>query len=183
MKRILIILALVLLVSLSQSEAATVKLEKNTEMHPQGWVAGKMLFKAGTEVTLNDKGEVISGILKHYTFLKPAARSYYNLQEFESDTIVTFNERGEVMSGTLAGDTDFMIVKNIPPYITFKSSTPIVFNLDGGVAIGTLNNDTYFRPVGWENNSEESAGFIKYKAGTELAFNNKGEVVSSKSKK
>ncbi len=185
MNKILIILALVFLVSLSQSEAATVKVDKNTELHPQGWIAGNMLFKAGTDVTLNDKGEVISGTLKNYTFLKPAARGYSTLLDsimFKADTIVTFNERGEVMSGTLADEANIMVVKNTLPYVTFKSSTPIVFNLDGSVAIGTLKNDTYFRPVGWENNSIESAGFIKYKAGTELAFNNKGEVVASKSK-
>ncbi len=190
MKRILIILTLVFLVSLSQSEAATVKVDKNTELHPQGWIAGNMLFKTGTDVTLNDKGEVISGTLKNYTFLKPAARAYYRNQSqdlqdiicLKADTVVTFNERGEVASGTLGDDANLMIVKNTLPYVTFKSSTPIVFNMDGSVASGTIKSDMYLRPVGWENNSKENAGFISYKAGTELAFNNKGEVVASKSK-
>ncbi len=188
-KKIWVILVLVFITSLSHVEAATIKLEKNTEMHPQGWIAGAILLKAGTEVTLNDNGEVISGTLKYYSCLKPAAQSYFvnnnqDLQDticLKGDTIVSFNEQGEVMFGTLGDDVSIMVAKN-KQYVSFKALTPITFNSVGGVAVGTIKYDMSFRPAGWENSSKENAGFIMYKAGTELTFNTKGEVIASKPK-
>ena len=47
-------------------------LDKNTELHPQGWSVGETIkFKKKTAVRLNDIGEVISGTLADDTYLRP----------------------------------------------------------------------------------------------------------------
>ena len=44
-------------------------LDKNTELHPQGWSVGETIkFKKKTAVRLNDIGEVISGMLADDVF-------------------------------------------------------------------------------------------------------------------
>ena len=52
--------------------AASRTLDKNTELHPQGWSVGETIkFKKNTAVRLNDNGEVISGTLADDTYLRP----------------------------------------------------------------------------------------------------------------
>lgn len=47
-------------------------LDKNMELHPQGWSVGETIkFKKKTAVRLNDIGEVISGTLADDTYLRP----------------------------------------------------------------------------------------------------------------
>ena len=47
-------------------------LDKNIELHPQGWSVGETIkFKKKTAVRLNDIGEVISGTLADDTYLRP----------------------------------------------------------------------------------------------------------------
>lgn len=46
-------------------------LDKNTELHPQGWSIGETIkFKKKTAVRLNDIGELISGTLADDTYLR-----------------------------------------------------------------------------------------------------------------
>ena len=45
---------------------------------------------------------------------------------------------------------------------------------------GTLSSDTYLRPIGWQAHasSNKLAGFIEFKGGKAIDFNDKGEVIS-----
>ena len=84
-------------------------LEKNEELHPQGWSVGDTIkFKKKTAVRLNDFGEVISGTLADDTYLRPvgwqqnmADNSNAGFVEFKKGTRVYFDEHGLVTAGTL----------------------------------------------------------------------------------
>ena len=62
----------------------------------------------------------------------------------------------------------------------FKPGTILAFAEDGYVTHGTLCSDTYLRPTGWQEHSSKNklAGFIRFKSGTTIDFNDKGEVIS-----
>lgn len=191
MKKTIFILSLMLTIVSVSCEAATI--DKDTEMHPQGWISGAVVFKAGTDVILNDKGEVVSGTLKNNERLNIAGSGLEaipsltispaavppNRLYFNNGTTITFNDYGAVIAGTLREDGFVSLSGNLNNFIKFKGGTVISFHPNNYVATGTIKSDTYLRPVGWENKLDDN-GFIKYKAGTEITFNDKGEVTSTK---
>jgi len=182
-----------LLVVSSICFANTIKtLDKDTNLHPQGWTAGTLVFKGGTQATLNDQGEVITGVLKNYENLRPATDSFFSFTQwgtahrpgcisFKGDTgATTFNTQGYVSSGTLGEDTEFSVYNHTEPYIYFKFCTNITFDQNGNIKSGTIKFDTFLRPVGWHNflPADDNAGFIKFKSGTEVLFGPEGQVSS-----
>ena len=73
LKRLIIFITLLCFAVAGTAFAATSRtLDKNTELHPQGWSVGETIkFKKNTAVRLNDNGEVISGTLADDTYLRP----------------------------------------------------------------------------------------------------------------
>lgn len=181
------------------SAATTMKLTKNTELHPQGWISGSLLFLSGTDVTLNSDGEVVSGTTVHDCFLPTvgitmflsvpvpmgAITMNYNMANFRGGggiTIdaspITFNEQGKVISGTLGDITCIKLTPNSTEYVDFRPNKIIIFNTDGTVAQGTIQDETSLRPIGWRNilPIDASAGFLKFDSGTEVLFGPGGQV-------
>lgn len=167
-----------------------VQLKSDTDLHPMGWISGSLSFKGGTTITINEFGEVISGVLTHYERLHPAADfancigtvdpADIDCVVFTRGTTVTFNEVGEVLEGTLGENASIrMMGKN--GHFGLASNSYIKFNpITRGVEVGMLNGHTYFRPTGWKNipNSTETAGYLLFKHGTVVKLNDKGEVQS-----
>ena len=173
------------------AEAATTKtLDKETELHPQGWISGSVRFKAGTAVTLNEQNEVMTGTLAYdESFLtvgnafisvgesfRPA---YFNRVEFMKGKPITFNESGEVLNGNLVSHTDIYLIKKKDRFITFQQFTFIAFDNDGNLLQGTLAHNTLLRPIGWKNYLplDDTAGFLKFKTETEIFFGPGGQVI------
>ena len=73
LKRLIIFVFMLCFAVTGTAFAATSRtLDKNTELHPQGWSVGETIkFKKNTAVRLNDNGEVISGTLADDTYLRP----------------------------------------------------------------------------------------------------------------
>lgn len=170
-------------------EAAITKtLEKDSELHPFGWMGGYLAFKGGTTVNLNDNGEVITGILKCDEEIRcvggdrilirrlPTMSLGYVKFKGGTDEAVTFNERGEVIAGRLAEPMDIRPLSG-GGEIHFEDKY-IAFHKNGAVATGTLRPGTYLRPVGWLNvfKITNDAGYIKFKAETVVMFNDKDEI-------
>ena len=110
LKRLIIFVMLLCFAVAGTSLAATSRmLDKNTELHPQGWSVGETIkFKKNTAVRLNDNGEVISGTLAEDTELRPAFwqqnmadNTNAGFVEFKKETCVYFDEAGNVTAGTL----------------------------------------------------------------------------------
>lgn len=52
----LLMLVLFYMLWFSSVEADIITLEKDTELHPQGWLGGALTFKGGTEASLQALG-------------------------------------------------------------------------------------------------------------------------------
>ncbi|VBB09585.1 Hypothetical protein LUCI_4880 [Lucifera butyrica] len=191
MRKIILIVIILSFSLCSTAWANTTKvLERDTFLHPQGWIAGSLKFKEGTSVTLNGQGEVISGTLKNYEDLRPASNGFFAFTgwgtehrpeciHFKGDTCqIVFNVQGDVVSGQIGEDAEFSIWDNNEPYVTFKYATYIEFDEHGNVKSGTITEDTDFRPLGWRNYlpKGEKAGFLKFKSGTQVFFGPEGQV-------
>lgn len=191
MKKIFILLlCFITLASLSVCSAATIKvLDKDTDLHPNGWVSSILKFKQGTSVTLNDRFEVISGTLVFYESFRTVGKSYRSGGSplpkevgrvlFKPDNPITFNDDGEVISGTVAENCSVNLLTKKDYFVRFKERTFISFNNDGNVLQGTLAEDTYLRPVNWQKllPRDENAGFLKFASGTEVFFNENGQAI------
>jgi hypothetical protein len=190
MKRI-VLLVLILLLVPATLFAAEIKLTEDTDLHPQGWIAGSLTFKGGTTVILNDSGEVISGTLSasYGEYLESAGQS--SIMGFEHTSRipgltwyreklapVVFNSRGQVIRGMLAEDTLVRVCSEILPNVRAKAGTILAFKDNRAVDFMTIVSDTYLRPSGWETLSLPNAGFVKFKSNTVVTFGNKGEVLS-----
>lgn len=182
MKKILLMVLILLLIPATLF-ASEITLEKDTELHPQGWIAGSLPFKAGTKVILNENGEVISGILSGYGHcLAPVGKAETHTNYVEKSNMVwyrgdiapvVFNKRGQVLSGPILARTSAAIVRGAFPSVDFLGGKVLVFREDGSVESGTIREDTYFKTAA-------TGKFEKYKGGTEVTFNEKGEVTSGK---
>lgn len=168
----------------------TIQLKSDTNLHPMGWVSGSLNFKGGTTVTINEYGEVISGMLTHYERLRPAVdlassdsspdAANMGYAPFKPGVTITFNEVGEVIEGTLGENTNIRSMGKDGRFV-FASNSYVKFNsVTRGVETGTLYGNTYFRPNGWKHipDSLATAGYLKFKHGTVVKFNTKGEVLS-----
>ncbi len=170
-------------------QAAEMTLDKDTALHPQGWLSSDLKFQKGP-VVLNERGEVVSGIMKERTYLRPAGDVHIFLIDqyvyVKCDTLlfapglVVFNERGEVISGVLDHDQDVSLYNDLLYYVGFRKGKELTFSSDHSVSKGTLNSNQSLRPLGWNNQTWPTltqSGFILFKGDTQVVFS-KGEVVS-----
>lgn len=197
-------------------------LEKNEELHPQGWSVGDTIkFKKKTAVRLNDFGEVISGTLADDTYLRPQgwqriindhyfvsaytgggwfprhhrywpggvyniALSSYGHLRYKDNTAVTFSKQGTVLSGTIASKATVALGDGQYGFVTFDDDTILEFyDSNYTVKMGTLAEDTQLRPVGWQQNMADNsnAGFVEFKKGTRVYFDEHGLVTAGTLKK
>lgn len=184
MKRIALLVLILLLIPATLF-ASEIILKEDTDLHPQGWIAGSLKFKSGTKVILNENGEVVSGILSGYWhWLAPVgkAETYSNrfgtsvdkpnMVWYRGDIApVVFNKRGQVLSGALAERTSAVLLKDAFPSVDFLAGKVLAFREDGSVESGTILEDTYFKTAA-------TGKFAKYKGRSEVTFNEKGEVTS-----
>ncbi len=191
MKKALIIFLLIMLVPTIALCSTTKVLDRDTDLPIQGSVTGLVTFKQGTTVELNERGEVISGVLKSNQEVYCRSGSYTLIKLYDTilgfscirikggDAVTTFDEQGSVISGTLNEDAELIIVNNKAQKISLKYETPFAIDKNGNLLSGFPKSDTYLRPVGWQNfmPKDNYAGFVKFKAVTEITFGPNGEVV------
>ncbi|MBP2657260.1 MAG: hypothetical protein H6Q69_292 [Firmicutes bacterium] len=187
MKKVFIVFLMLMYIPVIALCSTTKVLDKDTELQPQGWTAGTLKFKQGGTVELNEQGQVISGILKSFSQLRPVASAFSHALItarignifFQSDYNVTFDEHGHVLSGILGTDSDVCLSPNTEPYVGFKYNTAILFDKDGNLIKGTICDDTLLRPIGWKNYLpiDNNAGLIKFKAGTEVVLGANAQVI------
>jgi hypothetical protein len=187
-KRIFIILLVLMLIPAIAFCSTTKVIDQDMALHPQGWPYGVLTFKGGTQVTLNENGEVITGVMRNNEELIVVGsvsfgRNFSEEKEFyliyfKGDTI-TFNEKGEVISGTIGSWCFAQLIRNSGAYVKFQPNTVLAFNSDGSVKQGTLARDYDLRPTGWRNflPLDNNAGFIKFKEGTEVIFGVSAQVI------
>lgn len=107
----------------------------------------------------------------------------YGHLRYKGGAKVEFSEQGTVISGVIADSATFGIGKDRYGFITFKSKSLIEFYEDGTVSRGTLKDDTKLKPVGWERNYVDNAGFAECKEKTEVWLSPEGEILSCTLKK
>lgn len=175
-KTLFVLLALMLIPSLALCSTAMVA-DNATDLQPQGWTSGTLAFKSGSNVELNEKGEVVSGVLKYNEYLRSVgigysmgsdtpARLYYK----GNDATTIFDDHGRVISGTLAGHYNYIyLIPYYEPLVLFKTGTTILFDKNGNVLKGTLRDDTILRPTGLKS--------VKFKSGTEVIFGANAQVI------
>lgn len=195
-KIFLITLAILLITSAVLASPATKTLTKNTDLHPQGWISGALNFKSGTQVTLNNNSEVITGTLTNYEYLGTVGSAYEkedvvgffiapvlhkNIGRiiFRPDVPLTFDDQGRVIKGYIANACSINLVDRKDYYVRFQERTYIEFNNDGSVLQGTIAEDTCLRPIGWRSflPLDDNAGFLKFQSGTEIQFGPEGQVI------
>lgn len=103
---------------------------------------------------------------------------------YKGGNLVTFSEQGTVLSGTIDNETMVLLNENEYGFVAFKSGTVLAFYDNGSPKTGTLNEDTKLRPVGWQKNAvdNENAGFVEFKAKSQIEFTDTGEVMQCKVK-
>lgn len=161
--------------------STTKVLDQDTDFHPQGWTSGTLRFKQGSQVELNDGGEIIAGVLKYNEVLHSLGRGTHllvisNYFEYKAGTKITFDERGFVSSGTIGQDAYIYLIYISEPQVRFQGGTIISFDKDGNVINGTLNKDTSLRPVCWQT-LQKDAGYITFKTNTEVTFGPNAKVI------
>lgn len=190
MKRVFVFFLILMFIPVIGFCSTTKVLSQDTDLHPQGWPNGTLKFKSGTQVTLNENGEVITGYMKFKEDLitPGSVTSFYDEETNGKDIYrvtflgyphaITFNEKGEAVYGTVWGSFVSQIVKNAGSYINFIDNTVISFDSDGSIKQGTIYNAYEFRPAGWHNflPTDDKAGFIKFKEGTEVIFGSSAQV-------
>ena len=93
-----------------------------------------VLFKAGTTVTFNSRGNVISGTLAKNTRLWTPCPNVM----FAEGTVVNFNSKGKVISGVIAFEAQYWTAG---PYIYLKKGSPVIFNQEGKLISGIPESD------------------------------------------
>ena len=188
MKRILFfLLTLMLSPAIALGYTATVP-EQDIGLHPQGWVSpAGIKFEPGSQMELNEHGEVISGVLKFGEYMRSVGKCTTPLlgRPLVSNFIsfkgrITFDEQGRVFSGTLSGNNDVYLIPDVESSVIFKGGTTILFDKNDNVKVGTLGYDTFLRPAGWEKFLPANAIFIKFKAETEIVFGANAQVLKGK---
>ena len=166
-----------MLLGLNGLAAAAVPAElvvgKETKFHPQGWTVGDFVeFKKDTAVTLNEQGEVVSGVLAKDTFLYPRGwerviNDYYYVTAY-TDSIPYWGRFGRRFF-----DSRYNMA--IPGYhhLLFKGGSRVTFSDKGDVLTGTLANEAVLRLVAGQY------GFISCRANTVLSFYESGAIRSA----
>lgn len=150
------------------ASAASITLDKNTMLIPQGWsVADEDLkFKKDSTAELNEYGEVISGILNKNTYLRPTGwRNLIN------DYCYLESSAGFFPRFFHSWDLRYGVVVPTYGHVRYSGDRLVEFAADGTVLRGvidhkvtvTLNKDKY--------------GFVDFKSGTILSFDQEGHVV------
>ncbi|MDT8901621.1 hypothetical protein [Anaeroselena agilis] len=188
MKKILVIFLACMLFPVVALCSTTKILDQDADLHPQGWTSGTLKFKQGSSVEFNEQGEVISGVLKYNEVLHSLGRGRFfgyplgshitsNYLNFKADSGITFDEHGLVISGTLTDDTYLYLIYMSEPEVKFQGGTTILFDKNGNVSKGVLNKDALLRPAGSKIFSPNNAGFLTFKAGTEVVFGPDARVI------
>ncbi len=154
-------------------------LEKKEELHPQGWSVGDTIkFKKKTAVRLNDFGEVISGTLADDTYLRPQGwqriiNDHYFVSAYTGGG--WFPRHHRYWPGGV-----YNIALSSYGHLRYKDNTAVTFSKQG-----TLAEDTQLRPVGWQQNMADNsnAGFVEFKKGTRVYFDEHGLVTAGTLKK
>lgn len=149
--------------------AQTRTLDKDTNLHPQGWTVGDFVdFKKGTIVTFNDFGEVISGTLASDTFLRP--RGWQRLIDDYYYTTVNTNIGFFYFHPFIDGEYDTAI----PGYghVLYKGGTSVTFSEKGDILAGTIAGRAKVCLV------EGKYGFVTFRADSVLSFYESGEIMS-----
>lgn len=127
---------------------------------------------------------------RHYRYwnnsnLYSIALPSYGHVRYKGGTAVSFSAEGTVTSGTVANDITIGIGDNQYGFVTLKSDSIVGFYDDGAVKMGTLAENTKLRPIGWQNNAVDldNAGFVEFKAKTEINFSIDGYVLKGSPKK
>ncbi|MDU4960493.1 MAG: hypothetical protein E6X17_07505 [Sporomusaceae bacterium] len=159
--------------NLPAATAAELSVGRDNKLHPQGWSVGdSVAFKRDTTVTVNELGEVISGVLAKDTFLYPRGwerviNDYYYVSAY-TDSIPYWGRFGRRFF-----DSRYNMA--IPGYhhLLFKGGSRVTFSDKGDVLSGTLANEAVLRLV------EGQYGFISCRANTVLTFYESGAVRSA----
>ncbi|WP_094603363.1 hypothetical protein SPSIL_027420 [Sporomusa silvacetica DSM 10669] len=206
-----ILMAFLLFCHIASVDAAryTKTLNEDTRMTPPGVIVATWSeipkFKKGTDVMLNEYGEVFEGILAEnvklpyetgtsqdsirtaYTPLPMYFYSYttepkYRVLPFKGGTKVTFNDKGEVIKGIISSSSERIDLNQTNHILV--SDGEISFHKNGMLATCSLASASYLRPVGWqqiltENDTDNSAcsGLVEFKSRKPIVLNEKGEVV------
>ena len=153
------------------AEPISKNLHKNEELYPQGWSVGDQVkFKKDTSAILNDKGEVISGVLASDTYLRPQGweriiNDYYFVSAYTNRT--PFFPR---YYRYWNNNSTYNIALSSYGHIRYKSGTTVKFSEQGTVLNGTVADEI---TVGI---GEGQYGFIAFKNGSVLAFYDNGAV-------
>lgn len=146
----------------------TLTLDKDTKLVPQGWtVADDTKFKKNTVVTLNDDGQVISGVLASDTYLRPAgwknlASNYYYVESSAGFFPPRFFYHPFRPGLVIPADG----------HVRYMGNKPVTFAKDGTVLSGTIDNDVVLQL------SDNGYGFVRFKNDTLLTFDEDGKVQS-----
>ncbi len=144
-------------------------LEKNTELHPQGWSVGETIkFKKKTAVRLNDVGEVISGTLADDTYLRPHGwqriiNDHYFVSAYTGGGWFPRHHRywpGSVYSVALSSYG----------HLRYKDNTAVTFSKQGTVLSGTVASKATV------SLGEGQYGFVTFDDDTILEFYDSGAV-------
>lgn len=149
--------------------AATIHLDKDTSLVPQGWSVADddLKFKKDTTAELNINGELVKGTLKSDSYLRPTGWKNIINDYYMTETNHLFFPRFFYPIRTYSNLA-------LPAYghIRYKGNTAITFNEQGLVIEGIIDEPV---TISLQNNKY---GFISFKEGTLLTFNNTGDIIS-----
>lgn len=186
MKKISLFLLILIFIPVVGFCMTTRTLEADTDLRPQGWTSGAIRFKHGSIVELNERGDVISGVLARYENLLPTGSAFsenlvpsYGIilseyLQFNMGDRITFDENGHVISGVLDVPARIHLIPKIEPLVLFKKA--ILFDKSGNLIKGTLANDTFLQPTGG-NLFLQTGVLLKFKAKTEVIFGPNAQVI------
>lgn len=166
----LIVIAVLLCFSVNAAYADSSRtLDKNTELHPQGWSVGETIkFKKKTAVRLNDAGEVISGTLTDDTYLRPQGwQRVINDNYFVSAYTggAWFPRHHRYWPGSV-----YNIALPSYGHLRYKDNTAVTFSAQGTVLSGTLAARTTI------SLGDGQYGFVTFADSSILEFYDNGAV-------
>lgn len=166
----LIVIAVLLCFSVNAAYADSSRtLDKNTELHPQGWSVGETIkFKKKTAVRLNDVGEVISGTLADDTYLRPQGwQRVINDNYFVSAYTggAWFPRHYRYWPGSV-----YNIALPSYGHLRYKDNTAVTFSAQGTVLSGTLAARTTI------SLGDGQYGFVTFADSSILEFYDNGAV-------
>nr|WP_092072973.1 hypothetical protein [Dendrosporobacter quercicolus]NSL48822.1 hypothetical protein [Dendrosporobacter quercicolus DSM 1736]SDM52238.1 hypothetical protein SAMN04488502_105118 [Dendrosporobacter quercicolus] len=166
-----IIICLTLLAGQASAAAGeSILLQKDTDLHPQGWSVGKFIkFKKDSVAVLNQTGEVISGTLDKNTFLQPRGWNRV-INDYYYTTVRT--DIGPFLHRYYHPFISREYNVTIPGYghLLYKGGAAVTFSEQGDVLSGTLADKATIRL------GDNKYGFVTFKSNTLLEFYPSGAV-------